>query len=117
MQSDQKLQALKDQLKTVWTAGDYGKMAAPLRQTSEEWLADQEIGPGQRVLDVACGTGQLAIPAARAGAKAIGLDLAPQRCWATWRNSGPSATWPVTTTRWLTPRFSRLSPAAARAAA
>ena len=36
------------------------------------------IGPGQRVLDVACGTGVVAVTAARAGAKVTGLDLTPE---------------------------------------
>ena len=36
-----------------------------------------EIGPGQRVLDVACGTGVVAVTAAQRGAKVSGLDLTP----------------------------------------
>ena len=41
-------------------------------------LVDElRIGPGQRVLDVACGAGNVAIPAALAGADVTGLDIAP----------------------------------------
>jgi SAM-dependent methyltransferase len=76
MQTDE-LSALKAQLETTWTTGDYGRIAHGMQASAEAFLADQAPAPGTRVLDVACGTGQLAIPAARAGARATGLDLAP----------------------------------------
>ena len=41
-------------------------------------LAHAPIGPGTRVLDVACGSGALAIPAARSGADVIAVDIAPR---------------------------------------
>ena len=40
--------------------------------------ARAEIEPGMRLLDVACGTGNAAIPAARAGGRVTGLDLTPK---------------------------------------
>ena len=42
-----------------------------------ELVAFAKLLPGERVLDVACGTGVVAVTAARAGAKVRGLDLTP----------------------------------------
>lgn len=67
---------LKQKLKTTWTAGDYGIIARGLERSAEEFLQERPITPGDRVLDVACGAGQLAIPAARAGARVTGIDIA-----------------------------------------
>jgi SAM-dependent methyltransferase len=44
---------------------------------AEEFIARPALRPGESVLDVACGTGNLAIPAARAGACVSGIDIAP----------------------------------------
>jgi SAM-dependent methyltransferase len=41
-----------------------------------EFLARLDVAPGTRMLDVACGAGQIAIPAARAGARVTGVDIA-----------------------------------------
>jgi ubiquinone/menaquinone biosynthesis C-methylase UbiE len=71
------LQALKARQKATWSAGDYGIVAKRLEASALEFLDRIGIEPGTRVLDVACGTGQLAIPAARAGARASGIDIAP----------------------------------------
>jgi SAM-dependent methyltransferase len=70
------LDALKERLKATWSAGDYGLIARGLEQSAEDFLADKNIASGERVLDAACGTGQLAIPAARRGAAVTGLDIA-----------------------------------------
>ena len=66
------LQTLKTKLKTTWSAGDYGLIAKQLEKSAEGFLTRHPIEPGIKVLDVACGTGQLAIPAARAGARSPG---------------------------------------------
>jgi 2-polyprenyl-3-methyl-5-hydroxy-6-metoxy-1,4-benzoquinol methylase len=68
--------ALKSRLKSTWESGDYGHFARPLEQGALEFLARQFVAPGMRVLDVACGAGQIAIPMARAGAKVVGVDIA-----------------------------------------
>lgn len=73
----QDIAELKQRLEATWTAGDYGQIARGLRESAEGFLAQAPIGRGERVLDVACGDGQLAIPAARAGAQVTGLDIAP----------------------------------------
>jgi len=71
------LQTLKNRLKTTWSAGDYGLIAKQLEKSAEGFLTNHSIEPGIKVLDVACGTGQLALPAARAGAHVYGIDIAP----------------------------------------
>lgn len=69
---------LKGKLKTTWSAGDYGMIAKGLEESAKAFLARHQPKPGERMLDVACGNGQLAIPAARSGADVTGLDLAEQ---------------------------------------
>jgi SAM-dependent methyltransferase len=68
---------IKATMKAVWTAGDFGQIAAFSVKAAEDFVARTAIKPGARVLDVACGTGNTAIPAARAGADVIGVDIAP----------------------------------------
>jgi ubiquinone/menaquinone biosynthesis C-methylase UbiE len=54
-------------LKATWMAGDFGQIARYGQLRAGEFIARLKISAGDRVLDVACGTGSLAIPAARAG--------------------------------------------------
>jgi SAM-dependent methyltransferase len=68
---------LKASMKAAWMAGDFGQIAAYSSQAAEEFVARTRIAKGTRVLDVACGTGNTAIPAARAGAVVTGVDIAP----------------------------------------
>lgn len=70
------LEALKARLKATWMAGDFGQVAKFIESHAEEFIARRRIQPGMRVLDVACGTGNLAIPAAKAGAIVTGVDIA-----------------------------------------
>lgn len=70
-------EALKAQLKTTWMSGDFGRIAKSYEDGAAEFVARLQIPKGARVLDVACGTGNLAIPAARGGAIVTGLDIAP----------------------------------------
>jgi ubiquinone/menaquinone biosynthesis C-methylase UbiE len=67
---------LKTRLKSTWEAGDYGHFAKPIEQGALEFLDRLDVAPGTRVLDVACGAGQIAIPMARAGADVVGVDIA-----------------------------------------
>ena len=69
-------ETLKTRLKATWMAGDYGQIAKYGETFSEQFIARRTITPGMRVLDVACGTGNLAIPAAKAGAAVTGVDIA-----------------------------------------
>jgi ubiquinone/menaquinone biosynthesis C-methylase UbiE len=67
---------LKSKLKDTWMAGDFGQIAKLLEPTAADFIDRLHLKPGAALLDVACGTGNLAIPAARAGANVIGVDIA-----------------------------------------
>src|SRR5688572_15589842 len=70
-----------EQLKTkqavVWGSGPYEQISEHLAIAHEHLLRSVEARPGDRWLDVATGTGEIAIPAAQAGARVSGQDLAP----------------------------------------
>ena len=68
---------LTERSRATWTSGDFGRIAAGYVRGAGEFIARLELGAGERVLDVACGTGNLAIPAARTGANVTGVDIAP----------------------------------------
>jgi ubiquinone/menaquinone biosynthesis C-methylase UbiE len=70
------MEALKTRLKATWMAGDYGTFAQYMEPGALQLLANWQIPAGARLLDVACGAGQIAIPAARAGIQVTGLDIA-----------------------------------------
>jgi SAM-dependent methyltransferase len=70
-------EALRARVRATWTAGDFGRIAVGYEQGAAEFIARLGLGRGERMLDVACGTGNLALPAARAGARVTGIDIAP----------------------------------------
>jgi SAM-dependent methyltransferase len=70
------MEALKARLKATWMSGDYGHFAKYLEPGALEFLNRIAVAPGTRMLDVACGAGQIAIPAARAGVRVTGVDIA-----------------------------------------
>jgi len=67
---------IKQRMRGAWMAGDFGQIARYSAKFAEEFVDRLPIQPGTRVLDVACGTGNLAIPAARKGAQVWGVDIA-----------------------------------------
>lgn len=71
------LDALKTKLRATWIAGDFGQIAKYYTSEAEAFINRRNLKPGMTVLDVACGTGNLAIPAARTGAVVTGVDIAP----------------------------------------
>src|SRR6266436_4707791 len=71
------LAQLKQNLRSAWMAGDFGQIARLNAQGAEDFVGRLNLKPGMQVLDVACGTGNQSIPAARTGAQVIGLDIAP----------------------------------------
>jgi len=70
------LDQLKSRMKATWMAGDFGQIANFTAQEAEAFVGRIGITPGARVLDVACGTGNTSLPAARAGASVTGVDIA-----------------------------------------
>lgn len=70
------LMGLKGAMKATWMAGDFGVLAARMTKPAEAFVNRLPIAAGARVLDVACGTGNTAIPAARLGAMVTGVDIA-----------------------------------------
>ncbi|HKB60940.1 MAG TPA: class I SAM-dependent methyltransferase [Gallionellaceae bacterium] len=70
------METLKTRLKAIWMSGDYGHFAQYLDAGAMAFLRNLDIKPGDAVLDVACGAGQISIPAARAGARVTGIDIA-----------------------------------------
>jgi SAM-dependent methyltransferase len=71
------LDALTARVRTTWTSGDFGRIARGYELGSAQFITRLGLATGERVLDVATGTGNLAIPAARAGANVTGVDIAP----------------------------------------
>jgi len=71
------MDALKTKLRATWSAGDFGQIARYYPKDAENFISRLNLKPGMKVLDVACGTGNLALPAARAGAEVTGVDIAP----------------------------------------
>ena len=67
---------LKKGMKAAWMAGDFGQIARHSERRGEEFVARLGLRPGMKVLDVACGTGNQSIPAARTGAKVTAVDIA-----------------------------------------
>jgi len=70
------MEALKGRLKATWMSGDYSHFAKHLEPSAMEFLERLPVEAGPRMLDVACGAGQISIPAARAGARVTGVDIA-----------------------------------------
>jgi SAM-dependent methyltransferase len=71
--------ALKQRHRAMWALGDYPAVAAQLIPDLGTTLVQAcGIGPGDRVLDVAAGSGNAAIPAALAGASVVACDLTPE---------------------------------------
>ena len=70
------IDTIKARMKVTWMAGDYGTFATYMEPGALEIFAGWCIPPGSTLLDVACGAGQLTVPAARAGVRATGVDIA-----------------------------------------
>jgi 2-polyprenyl-3-methyl-5-hydroxy-6-metoxy-1,4-benzoquinol methylase len=68
---------VKQAMRATWMAGDFGQIARYMEREAEAFVERLGIIPGMKVLDVACGTGNVAVPAARKGAQVVGIDIAP----------------------------------------
>jgi SAM-dependent methyltransferase len=62
--------------KALWEKGDFTRIAASMRESGEALVAGLGITKGMKVLDLGCGDGTTAIPAAKLGADVLGVDIA-----------------------------------------
>ena len=70
---------IKARHRAMWASGDYPSMVETFLLPLGPRLVEAcGIGPGQRVLDVAAGTGNASIPAAKRGADVVASDLTPE---------------------------------------
>jgi ubiquinone/menaquinone biosynthesis C-methylase UbiE len=70
------MEQMKKNMKATWMAGDFGQIAKFNAAEGARFIEGLSIKRGVELLDVACGTGNLAIPAVRQGANVIGVDIA-----------------------------------------
>src|SRR5918994_4666004 len=71
------LEAIKAKQQQTWASGDYSAIAATIQIISEQLCDSADIRAGSRVLDVAGGSGNTALAAARCGADVVSLDYVP----------------------------------------
>lgn len=62
--------------KALWEKGDFTRIAESMRESGEDVVRQAGIAPGMKVLDLGCGDGTTAIPAAKLGATVLGVDIA-----------------------------------------
>ncbi|MCM3886874.1 class I SAM-dependent methyltransferase [Frankia sp. R82] len=71
------LAAVKAKQQRTWSSGDYTVIASRIVLQSELLAEAADLRSGDRVLDVACGSGNAALAAARAGTRVVGIDYVP----------------------------------------
>src|SRR3990170_4435627 len=69
---------LKQRHRLVWASGDYDQIAQSIQAVADHVVRSAQIRAGERVLDIACGTGNTALMARARGAAVTGLDLTPE---------------------------------------
>lgn len=62
--------------KALWEKGDFTRLAATMRDSGDAFVGSLGITPGLKVLDLGCGDGTTAVPAAQRGAEVLGVDIA-----------------------------------------
>src|SRR5262247_3256443 len=62
--------------KVLWEKGDFTRIAQSMRESGEAVVESLGVRPGMKVLDLGCGDGTTALPAARRGADVLGVDIA-----------------------------------------
>ena len=62
--------------KALWEKGDFTRLANHMRASGEALVAKLDVQPGMKVLDLGCGDGTTALPAAQRGAQVLGVDIA-----------------------------------------
>ena len=71
------LAAVKQRQQQAWSSGDFAVVAAKIQIVAEQLVDNADLQAGWRVLDVATGSGNAAIAAARLGCEAVGIDYVP----------------------------------------
>jgi SAM-dependent methyltransferase len=70
--------AIKERQQRMWASGDFSAVAARIHAMAEGLAEAADVQADQRVLDVATGSGNAAIAAARCGADVVGIDYVPE---------------------------------------
>jgi Methylase involved in ubiquinone/menaquinone biosynthesis len=69
-------ETVKTRLKNIWMAGDYDRFSRYMENGAREFYERLNLPPGSQLLDVGCGSGQLALMAAKDGLEVTGVDIA-----------------------------------------
>jgi SAM-dependent methyltransferase len=72
------VEQLKQGARTTWASGRFDEVARLIWHVGQDLVERASVEPGMTVLDVACGTGNAAIPAAAAGGLTTGVDITPE---------------------------------------
>ena len=67
-----------ERTRELWSVGDYQRVGVRLVPASEQLVADLQVRPGERVLDIGGGTGNTALAAARRDAEVVCTDIVPE---------------------------------------
>jgi SAM-dependent methyltransferase len=74
--------------KALWEKGDFTRLAANMRESGEALVGSLGVTKEMKVLDLGCGDGTTAIPAAKRGAEVLGVDIASNLVAAANRRAG-----------------------------
>ena len=69
--------AFKQTQRRIWSSGDYPDIARLIESAAQHLVRAADVQPGHDVLDVATGSGNVALLAAQQGANVTGLDITP----------------------------------------
>lgn len=70
------VESAKTRLKNIWMAGDYDRFSRYIESSARDFYERLYLAPGCQLLDVGCGSGQLALIAAKDGLEVTGVDIA-----------------------------------------
>jgi SAM-dependent methyltransferase len=73
----QRFAALTKRQRTIWEGGDFARVGTPHVIVGERLARSVDVHPGERVLDVAAGSGNAALAAARRGGRVVATDFVP----------------------------------------